>query len=88
VTNTGTRSGAEVAQVYVGEPATAGEPPKNLRGFAKVALNPGQTQRVTVTLDARSFQIWNNGWQTSAGTHQILVGASSRDIRLTGSIAR
>jgi beta-glucosidase len=88
VTNTGTRAGAEVAQVYVGQPATAGEPPKNLRGFAKVALNPGQTQRVTVTLDARSFQAWNNGWQTSAGTHQILVGASSRDIRLTGSTAR
>jgi beta-glucosidase len=88
VTNTGTRAGAEVAQVYVGQPATAGEPPKNLRGFAKVALNPGQAQRVTVTLDARSFQIWNNGWQTSAGTHQVLVGASSRDIRLTGSTAR
>ena len=86
VTNTGTRAGSEVAQVYVGQPAATGEPPKNLRGFAKVTLNPGQTQRVTVTLDARSFQSWTAGWSTAAGSNQILVGASSRDIRLTGAV--
>lgn len=86
VTNTGPRAGAEVAQVYVGQPSSAGEPPKNLRGFAKVGLDPGQTQRVTVTLDARSFQYWNGGWATAAGSHQIMVGASSRDIRLTGEV--
>jgi beta-glucosidase len=87
VTNTGSRAGAEVAQVYVGQPATAGEPPKNLRGFAKVSLTPGQTKRVSVTLDARSFQYWGgSGWATAAGSHQILVGASSRDIRLTGAV--
>jgi beta-glucosidase len=86
VTNTGARAGAEVAQVYVGQPASAGEPPKNLRGFAKVSLNPGQTQRVTVTLDARSFQFYSGGWATAAGSHQIYVGASSRDIRLTGAV--
>ena len=86
VTNTGTRTGAEVAQVYVGQPASAGEPPKNLRGFTKVTLAPGQTQRVTVTLDARSFQYFAGGWATAAGSHQILVGSSSRDIRLTGTV--
>jgi beta-glucosidase len=86
VTNTGTRAGAEVAQVYVGQPATAGEPPKNLRGFAKVSLTPGQTQRVTVTLDARSFQYWSGSWATAGGSYQIMVGASSRDIRLTGAV--
>jgi beta-glucosidase len=86
VTNTGTRAGAEVAQVYVGQPASAGEPPKNLRGFTKVSLNPGQTQRVTVTLDPRSFQFFSGGWATAAGSHQIFVGASSRDIRLTGAV--
>ncbi|MEU4243924.1 glycoside hydrolase family 3 C-terminal domain-containing protein [Actinoplanes sp. NPDC026619] len=86
VTNTGTRTGAEVAQVYVGQPQSTGEPPKNLRGFTKVSLTPGQTQRVTVTLDARSFQYWNGGWSTAAGSHQIMVGASSRDIRLTGTV--
>ncbi len=86
MTNTGTRAGAEIAQVYVGQPAGAGEPPKNLRGFQRVQLNPGQTQRVTVTLDARSFQTWTGGWTSTAGTHQIYVGASSRDIRLTGTV--
>jgi len=86
VTNTGTRAGAEVAQVYVSQPAAAGEPPRNLRGFRKAPLNPGQTAHVALTLDARSFQTWVNGaWQTTAGTHTIAVGASSRDIRLTGT---
>nr|BFE58803.1 hypothetical protein GCM10020063_033290 [Dactylosporangium thailandense] len=87
VTNTGTRAGAEVPQVYVGQPASTGEPPKNLRGFAKVSLAAGQTQRVTVTLDARSFQTWGTAWTTTAGTHQVYVGASSRDIRLTGQVS-
>ncbi|MCU7724397.1 glycoside hydrolase family 3 C-terminal domain-containing protein [Actinoplanes sp. KI2] len=86
VSNTGARTGAEVAQVYVGQPSSTGEPPKNLRGFAKVSLTPGQTQRVTVTLDARSFQYWNGAWATATGANQIMVGASSRDIRLTGSV--
>jgi beta-glucosidase len=86
VTNTGTRAGAEVAQVYIGQPASTGEPPRNLRGFAKVKLNPGQTQRVAVTLDPRSFQYWSGGWASAGGTNQVMVGASSRDIRLTGSV--
>jgi beta-glucosidase len=87
VTNTGSRAGAEVAQVYVGQPSSAGEPPKNLRGFSRVSLNPGQTQHVTDTLGARSFQYWaNNAWTSAAGTNQIYVGASSRDIRLTGQV--
>ncbi len=86
VTNTGSRAGAEVAQVYVGQPASAGEPPKNLRGFQRVQLNPGQTQHVSLTLDARSFQTWTTTWTTTGGTHTIYVGSSSRDIRLTGSV--
>ncbi|MFI5911954.1 glycoside hydrolase family 3 C-terminal domain-containing protein [Dactylosporangium sp. NPDC051541] len=84
VTNTGPRAGSEIPQVYIGQPAATGEPPKNLRGFARVTLNPGQTQRVSVTLDARSFQYWGTTWTTTGGTHQVYVGASSRDIRLTG----
>jgi beta-glucosidase len=87
VKNTGSRAGSDVPQVYVGQPAAAGEPPKNLRGFSKVTLNAGQTQRVTVTLDARSFQAWLGGaWTRTAGSYQVMVGASSRDIRLTGGI--
>nr|WSX75042.1 glycoside hydrolase family 3 C-terminal domain-containing protein [Streptomyces sp. NBC_00899] len=85
VTNSGSRAGAEVPQVYVGQPATTGEPPKNLRGFTRITLNPGQTQHVAITLDARSFQYWNNGWTDAAGTNSVYVGSSSRDIRLTGS---
>jgi beta-glucosidase len=87
VTNTGSRAGAEVAQVYVGQPATAGEPPRNLRGFRRVQLNPGQTTHVSLSLDARSFQTWaNGGFSTTSGTHTVSVGSSSRDIRLTGSV--
>ncbi|WP_328911801.1 MULTISPECIES: glycoside hydrolase family 3 C-terminal domain-containing protein [unclassified Streptomyces] len=84
VKNTGSRAGAEVPQVYVGQPTSTGEPPKSLRGFQRVSLDAGQTQHVTVTLDARSFQFWNNGWTNAAGTNTIYVGASSRDIKLTG----
>ena len=88
VTNTGSRAGAEVAQVYVGQPPVTGEPPKNLRGFSRVSLGPGQAQHVTVTLDARSFQYWaNDAWTNAAGANQIYAGASSRDIRLTGQVA-
>ncbi|MDN3353801.1 glycoside hydrolase family 3 C-terminal domain-containing protein [Actinomadura sp. DC4] len=87
VTNTGSRAGTEVAQVYVGQPSSTGEPPKNLRGFTRVALDPGQTKHATVTLDARSFQYWGGaGWTNASGTNQVLVGASSRDIRLTGQV--
>jgi beta-glucosidase len=87
VTNTGSRAGAEVAQVYVSQPAAGGEPPKNLRGFQRVTLNPGQTLHVTLSLAARSFQTWtNNAWTNSAGIHQIQVGSSSRDIRLAGQV--
>jgi beta-glucosidase len=88
VTNTGSRAGAEVAQVYVSQPAAAGEPPRSLRGFRRVTLNPGQSTHVTLTLDARSFQTWANGaWASTTGTHTIAVGSSSRDIRLTGTVA-
>jgi beta-glucosidase len=86
VTNTGTRAGAEVAQVYVAQPPSSGEPPKNLRGFQRVSLNPGQTRHVTLTLDARSFQTWTGSWTNTAGSHRVEVGSSSRDIRLTGQV--
>ena len=73
--------------MYVTQPAAAGEPPKNLRGFSKVSLVPGESTRVTVTLDERSFQHWTAaGWTTEGGGHRILIGASSRDIRLTGEL--
>jgi beta-glucosidase len=88
--NTGRRPGAEVAQVYVGYPATAGEPPKQLKGYQKVFLQPGQSAPVSITLEPNAFAIWDtsqNGWLVPGGTYQLLVGSSSRDIRLQGSVS-
>jgi beta-glucosidase len=89
VTNTGARDGAEVVQVYVAAPATAGEPPKQLKGFAKVALKPHQTQTVTIALDPRAFSIWDvakNRWTVVSGEHEILAGNSSRNVPLKAKI--
>jgi beta-glucosidase len=93
LTNTGARTGAEVAQIYLGLPASTGEPPKRLVGWAKVELEPGETREVTVMLDPKAsshpLSYWNvktNGWQTAGGDYQVYVGASSRDIRLTATL--
>ena len=88
VTNTGARSGAEVVQVYVAGPSAAGEPPRQLRGFAKVALQPRETRHVSITLDPRAFSIWAaNRWTVVPGQYTILVGSSSRDLPLQAKIA-
>ncbi len=92
ITNTGQREGAEVAEVYV-TPAAGpiSRPPKELKGFAKVLLKPGESQRVESTLDNRAFAYWStekNDWVVDPGTYGVLIGASSRDIRLQGTIAR
>jgi beta-glucosidase len=91
VRNTGKRSGKEVAELYVGFPSTAAipQPPKQLKGFEKVALEPGQTHRVHLTLDARSFSYWDSethGWKILPGTYRIMIGSSSRDIQLQGKL--
>jgi beta-glucosidase len=85
VTNTGSRSGADVAQVYVTDPAAAGEPPIQLKGFQKVSLAPGQTRRLTFTLDQRAFSIWNSDaqdWTRLDGTYTVSVGDSSANLPL------
>jgi beta-glucosidase len=85
VTNTGHRTGADVAQVYVSAPTAAGEPPRQLRAFQKVTLHPGQTRRLELTLDARSFQTWNtttHTWTTAPGTYTVSAGDSSRSLPL------
>jgi beta-glucosidase len=90
VTNIGSRAGSDVAQVYVTFPAAAGEPPKQLKGFAKVTLQPGQTQHVTVTLYERAFTIWDSAgkqWTVVPGQYSILVGDSSRSLPLDGKIS-
>ena len=89
ITNTGSRSGSEVAQLYVNMPAAAGEPPRQLKGFQKIALAAGATGHASIALDARAFQHWDvskNAWAITSGTYQIQVGASSRNILLQGPI--
>ena len=86
--NTGTLTGAEVPQLYLGFPTAAGEPPKLLKGFQKISLLPGQTQHVTFSLDWEDLANWDataRGWIVTPGSFQVMVGASSRDIRLTGA---
>ena len=88
LTNTGPLAGAEVPQLYLGFPAAAGEPPKLLKGFQKITLSPGQTQHVTFNLNWEDLANWDltaRGWIVTPGVFQVLAGASSRDIRLTGS---
>jgi beta-glucosidase len=89
VTNTGTVTGAEVAQLYIGAPAAnpVNEPLKQLRGYQKVLLLPGETARVSLLVDSRAVSYWDvtsHTWKTEVGCHPVLVGSSSRDIRLQG----
>jgi beta-glucosidase len=91
VTNTGSRAGAEVAQLYVGDPSTSAvpEPPNQLQGFTKVSLNPGQTKRVGFTLAARSFSFWDTAsasWRVAGGTYHLNVGDSSRNLPLATTV--
>ena len=88
VKNTGRRAGKEVAQLYVGFPAAAGEPPRQLKGFEKVDLAPGRSADLHFQLDSRAFSYWDEAkgdWTIARGKYQILLGSSSRDIRLAGS---
>jgi beta-glucosidase len=91
VKNTGSREGAEVAQVYVGPPrAKVARPVKELKGFAKVNLKPGETKRVTVGLDKRALSYYDVGakqWREEPGEYEVLVGHSSAEIELKGKLA-
>ncbi|MGB6546968.1 MAG: glycoside hydrolase family 3 C-terminal domain-containing protein [Candidatus Acidiferrales bacterium] len=89
VTNSGSVAGAEVAQLYLGLPSrtTVPEPPQQLKGFQKVALEPGQTAHVQFAVDARAVSYWDiatHAWTILPGTIHVMVGSSSRDIRLRG----
>ncbi|MGE5221494.1 MAG: fibronectin type III-like domain-contianing protein, partial [Omnitrophica WOR_2 bacterium] len=90
VKNTGARPGKEVVQLYVRDPfASVPRPEKELKGFQKVSLEPGQEQPVQFILDKRAFAFYDperKDWIVEPGEFEILVGASSRDIRLTTKI--
>ncbi|MFI1524157.1 discoidin domain-containing protein [Kitasatospora cineracea] len=90
VTNTGSRAGTEVAQLYVGAPADTGEPPHQLKGFQRITLAPGASGTVSFTVTAHDLAHWDTGsgnWTATGGSYQILVGDSSRHLPLTGSLA-
>ncbi len=92
VSNVGERDGAEIAQLYISKADSAIiRPQKELKGFAKVYLRAGETARVHIPFDDKSFRYFdvkNNEWAVEAGEYGIMIGASSRDIRLEGSVKR
>jgi beta-glucosidase len=90
VTNTGPVAGADVVQVYVGDvAASVARPVRELKGFAKPTLDPGQSTEVTLTLDQRAFSFWSDvhkRWVVEAGEFAIEVGHHSRDLPLTHTV--
>jgi beta-glucosidase len=90
VTNTGTKAGSDVAQLYVGDPATTGEPPEQLKGFSRVTLQPGAATTVSFPVTLHDLAYWNDStsaWTTALGTYGIMVGDTSTSPQLTGSLA-
>lgn len=91
VTNTGDREGSDVVQVYVRDHvASLQRADKELRGFAKVRLEPGQARTVEIRLDARAFSFWDpriHAWIAEPGEFEILVGSSSADIRASAPLS-
>lgn len=91
VTNTGASAGAEVAQVYVHEAKpSVPRPVKELKGFEKVWLRPGETKQVKVGLERSAFSFYDpskKSWAANPGKYEILVGGSSRDIKLRGEVS-
>jgi beta-glucosidase len=90
VTNTGERRGAEVVQLYAGDPQTSvARPPRELKAFAKVFLDPSETMVVQLALTARDLSYWStrvHDWVLEGGEFELAVGASSRDLRLTTTL--
>ena len=89
LTNTGATTGTEIPQLYTFPPASAQQAPRNLRGFDAVFLVPGESRTVTFALSRYDLAFWDVGsrsWQLAAGETGVAVGASSRDLRLKGSI--
>ncbi|RQS24861.1 MULTISPECIES: beta-glucosidase [unclassified Burkholderia] len=82
ITNTGSRTGAEVAQVYAALPSGTGEPPRRLVGWEKISLDPGRSQQVRISIPARRFATWDentHGWRIDGGSYMLLAAKSSRD---------
>ena len=90
ITNTGSRAGGDVAQLYVADPAASGQPPEQLEGFHRIYLQPGASQQVTFHLTQRKLQYWNSStstWATGTGSYGIKVGDSSVNLPLSGTLS-
>ena len=91
VTNTGSVAGTEIVQLYVAKKnSELFRPAKELKGFARVTLAPGEKQRITIMLDDKAFRFWSvkaNRWEIEGGEYELLVGASVEDIRLCEKIS-
>ena len=90
ITNAGRRAGTDVVQLYVGDPASAGQPPRQLKGFQRVTLKPGASATAKFTVSDYDLSQWLTGpgrWEATKGTYKILVGDSSRNLPLSGSVA-
>ena len=90
VTNSGSRAGAEIAEVYAALPASAEEPPKRLVGWSKVHLEPGESKQVSVAVDPKYLSIFDeagNKWKLLPGSYTFMVGGSSQDLPLTKAIS-
>jgi beta-glucosidase len=89
ISNSGAVAGAEVPQLYLGYPASTNSPPKQLRGFTKLKLAAGASGTATFKLRKRDMSVWDEktrSWSVPSGEFAVYVGASSRDVRLTGKI--
>jgi beta-glucosidase len=89
VKNTGSRAGAEIAEVYAALPASAGEPPKRLVGWSKVNLKAGESKEVTVTVDSKYLSIFDeatDAWKLVPGIYSFMVGGSSQALPLSGKV--
>ena len=90
IRNTGKHAGAEVVQLYVRKPdSKLPMPVQELKGFAKVCLQPGESREARIALDDKAFRCWNvktSRWEIEGGAYEIRVGASSEDIRLTAAV--
>ena len=90
VTNTGSRAGAEIVQLYVAKPgAEILRPAQELKGFTKIRLEAGESKTVSIPLDDKAYRYWNtktDSWEIEGGAYELRVGASSADIRLTAAV--
>jgi len=91
IRNTGSCAGAEVVQLYVRKPdSKLPMPAQELKGFAKVFLQPGEAKEIRIPLDDKAFRCWNvrtNRWEVEGGPYEIRIGASAEDIRLIASVS-